>query len=97
MSVFAFAVQIVLGILLPWWIVRRDMARLSEERLGRAWTEASFWMAIVVFGPLSLPFHFTKTRKNRLLGLLLGIGWMLAAFVVMDRVDWLLGMLLGGE
>jgi hypothetical protein len=87
--VISFAVQMVLGILVPWWIVRHDMQSLSAERLGHAWTEASFWMAIVAFGPLCLPFHFTKTRKNKLIGLGLGFGWLFASLVVMQIVDWL--------
>lgn len=92
--VISFAVQMALGIVLPWWIVRRDMKALSEERMGHAWTEASFWMAIVVFGPLSLPFHFTKTRKNRLIGLGLGLFWMVAAAVAMEIVDAMLSAVL---
>jgi hypothetical protein len=90
--VLSYAVQLVLGILIPWWIVRFDMKRLPPERLDHAWTEASFWMAIVAFGPLSLPFHFTKTRKNRLIGLGLGLAWLIAAIVVMNVVDSMLAL-----
>jgi hypothetical protein len=90
--VLSYAVQLVLGILIPWWIVRFDMKRLPPERLDHAWTEASFWMAIVAFGPLSLPFHFTKTRKNRLIGLGLGILWLVAAIVVLNVADSIIAL-----
>jgi hypothetical protein len=79
-DVLLFSLQLALNIAVPWWIVRRDLRRLSDERLARAWNDASFWISIVMFGPLCLPFHFVKTRRS-LLGGLLGVGWMLAAFV----------------
>lgn len=85
--VLSYAVQLALGILVPWAIVRFDMKRLPPERLDHAWTEASFWMAIVAFGPLCLPFHFTKTRKNRWLGLGLGLVVLVLAVVVMGLVS----------
>ena len=80
-----FCVQLALGIVLPWLIVRRDLARLDRERLGRAWNEASFWCAIVVFGPLSLPFHFVKTRRS-VLGILLGITWMAVSIAAIGLI-----------
>jgi hypothetical protein len=90
--VLSYAVQLVLGILVPWAIVRFDMKRLPPERLDHAWTEASFWMAIVAFGPLCLPFHFTKTRKNRLIGLALGFAWLAIAVVVLTVVDSIIAL-----
>jgi len=80
-----FCVQLALGIVLPWLIVRRDLARLDRERLDRAWNDASFWCAIVVFGPLSLPFHFVKTRRSPL-GVLLGITWMALSIAAIGLV-----------
>lgn len=74
------ALSLVLNAALPYWIVKRDLVRLDEERLARAWTEASFLSAVILFGPLSLPVHFTKTRRS-LLGLGLGVGLCVAAFV----------------
>lgn len=85
--VISYAVQLALGILVPWAIVRFDMKRLPPERLDHAWTEASFWMAIVAFGPLCLPFHFTKTRKNRLLGLGLGLLALTGALIALGLVS----------
>jgi hypothetical protein len=94
-EVIVFSLELALGIVVPWWILRRDLARLSATRLERAWNDASFWMSIVVFGPLCLPFHFTKTRRS-LLGLLQGLAWMVAAFatiaIVASFVEWLFGV-----
>lgn len=86
MSVVLLSIELALGIFVPWWIVRRDLRKLSAERLGRAWNDASFWSAIVLFGPLCLPFHFTKTRRSAS-GFLLGIAWTVAAFVAIGLVS----------
>ena len=89
-----FCLQLALGIVLPWLIVRRDLARLDAERLGRAWNDASFWCAIVVFGPLSLPFHFVKTRRSPL-GVLLGIGWMALSVAAIGLIASAISTLMG--
>ena len=89
-----FALELALGIAVPYLIVSRDLARLDAERLARAWTDASFWSAIVLFGPLCLPFHFTKTRRS-LLGFLLGLAWMVAAFVTIGLISAGLGLVFG--
>ena len=73
--------QMALGIAVPWWIVHRDLRRRPPEQLERAWNDASFWAAIVAFGPLCIPIHFIKTRRS-LWGLLLGVFWMAAAIVL---------------
>jgi peptidoglycan biosynthesis protein MviN/MurJ (putative lipid II flippase) len=88
------ALSLVLNALLPYLIVRRDLARLSEERLARAWTPASFLSAVYAFGPLSLPVHFAKTRRS-LLGFALGIGWLVLAVLAEAAVTAALGALLG--
>ena len=49
-----------------------------------------------MFGPLCLPFHFTKTRRS-LGGLGLGVTWMIGAFVVMSVIEAALGYVLGVE
>jgi hypothetical protein len=84
-TVLLFAIQIALSIAVPWWIVRFDLRRLTGERLDRAWTHATFLMAVVVFGPLCLPFHFTKTRRS-LWGFALGFLWTIAALAVIGGV-----------
>jgi hypothetical protein len=91
-DVLLFSLQLALQIAVPWWVVRRDLRRLSEERLARAWNDASFWISIVMFGPLCLPFHFAKTRRS-LWGGVIGIAWMIGAFVVIGLVATGLGTL----
>lgn len=86
----ALIVQIVAGIVLPAYIVRRDERRLSPERLGRAWPIASFWCAVVTFGVFCLPIHFWRTRRS-LLGLGLGLAWALGATVVLAGLGFVLG------
>lgn len=88
--------SLLLNALLPYLIVRRDLSRLSEPRLARAWTEPSFLAAVFVFGPLSLPVHFTKTRRS-LSGLALGVAWLALAIAVEAAVTGALGALLGVE
>jgi hypothetical protein len=79
-AVLELSLQILLGILLPAWVIRRDLAGLSAQRLARAWNEASLWSAVVTFGPLSLIVHFARTRRS-LVGFALGVGWALVALV----------------
>ena len=90
------ALSLLLNALLPYLIVRHDLARLSDERLSRAWTHASFLAAVYAFGPLSLPVHFTKTRRS-LLGFLLGLFWLVIAVALESAVTALLGGLLGAD
>lgn len=72
-EVLVVALSLTLNALLPYLIVRRDLRRLSGERLARAWPDASFLSAVIGFGPLALPIHFTKTRRS-LTGFGLGVG-----------------------
>jgi hypothetical protein len=77
-DIVLLAVQMALSIVVPWWVLRRDLARLPPHELDRSWNDASFWSAVVAFGPLCLPVHFIKTRRS-LRGVLLGVFWMVAA------------------
>jgi hypothetical protein len=95
-DVLLVTLELALGILVPWWIVKRDLRRLTGAQLDRAWNDASFWLAIVAFGPLCLPFHFTKTRRS-VVGLLLGLLWMIAAFVLIALISAAAGWLLGAS
>lgn len=88
------ALSLVLNSLLPYLIVKRDLARLSSERLARAWPEASFLSAVLAFGPLSLPVHFTKTRRSWL-GFGLGVLALVLAVAAQGLVLAGLGALLG--
>ncbi len=81
-EVFLVALAFALMRLPPYLIVKYDLQRLSGERLSRAWNQASFWSAVIVFGPLSIPVHFAKTRRSvwgLALGLGLGIGAIFSA------------------
>jgi hypothetical protein len=61
-----------LGILLPAWLIRYDERTLSEAERERAFGSSTYWIAVVVFGPLSLPVHFLRTRRS-VWGLALGL------------------------
>ena len=79
MTVVDLALQIAFSVLVTAGIVRWDSRRLSPERYARSWNSASFWSAVVGFGPLCIPVHFARTRRS-LLGLGLGLVVMVAAF-----------------
>jgi hypothetical protein len=94
-EVFLVALGFVLNALLPYLIVKYDLQRLSGERLSRAWNPASFWCAMIVFGPLSIPVHFAKTRRSwwgLALGLGLGAGAFLCACLVVVVIGGALGV-----
>jgi protein-S-isoprenylcysteine O-methyltransferase Ste14 len=95
LDVTLFAIELALGIAVPYLILRRDFSRLSPERLDRAWPTSSMWSALVAFGPLCLPFHFVKTRRS-LVGLGLGLVWMVLAIVGISLVSAGLDQLFAG-
>ena len=89
------ALSLVLNAALPYWIVKRDLSRCSELARSRAWPEASFLAAVVVFGPLSLPVHYTRTRRSVLgfcLGLTLGALSLLAPGLLVSALGDLFGL-----
>lgn len=59
------------------WVIRRDERRLIGCPWDRAFPPATFWIAVVVFGPLSIPIHFVRTRRSWA-GLGLGLLWFAA-------------------
>ena len=93
-EVLLFTLGLALGIAVPAIIVRRDLTRLSGEPLARAWPDASLWAAVVVFGPLCLPIHFIRTRRS-LLGIALGLGWLVGAVLLISLPVELLARLFG--
>ena len=95
-EILVVAQSLVLNALLPYLIVRRDLRGLSDERLARAWTDASVLSAVVAFGPLSLPVHFTKTRRS-LLGFGLGVGLAALSLAAQALVTVLLSTAFGLE
>ena len=77
--------KLALDIGLVAWVVRRDQRRLSPEQLARTWNEASFWAAVVAFGPLCLPVHFAKARRS-FGGFALGLLWAAVTMVVIGAI-----------
>jgi hypothetical protein len=71
------------------------MRRSSRERLSRGWNVASFWSAVVAFGPLCLPVHFVRTRRS-LLGFLEGVAWAVGVLVALGFVSDALSFVTGG-
>lgn len=82
--------SMTLGIALPALLIRYDLRRLDSTRLTRAWPDTSFWVAVVVFGPLCIPVHFWKTRRS-VLGLALGLLWCLAEIFAISALTALAG------
>jgi hypothetical protein len=75
--------------LAPWWIVRRDMSRLSPARLARCWNSASLGSAVLAFGPLCLPVHMVRAH-GWLGGMPRAAGWLFATVIAPGYlVDWL--------
>ena len=93
-EVLIVALSLVMNALLPYWIVRFDLRRLSAERLARAWTDASFLSAVLAFGPFSLPIHFAKTRRS-LAGFGLGVGLAVLSLAAQGLAAALLSTLFG--
>ena len=87
-----FVIQLVLGVFLTAKVVGRDMRRSSRERLARAWNPATFWSAIVAFGPLSIPVHFVRTRRS-VGGFLLGAAWAAGVLVVLGLASVVVGVI----
>jgi len=92
MIVVDFLIQLLLGVFLTAKVVGRDMRKLPPERLPRAWNSASFWSAIVLFGPLSIPVHFVRTRRS-LTGLGLGVLWAAAVLAVLGLTSAVVGLI----
>ena len=86
MTAIDLVLQIALGIAFSAWVVRRDMRSLSPERYARSWNDASFWSAVVAFGPLCIPVHFVRTRRT-VVGAVVGLFWMVLGFVAISLID----------
>ena len=94
-EVLLLAMSFVLNVALPYLVVRYDLNRLSEERLARAWPDASVLSAVYAFGPLCLPVHFTRTRRSWLgfaLGLVACVLTLLAQALIVEGFSRLMGV-----
>jgi hypothetical protein len=78
-DVLLFSLQLVLGIVVPAAVVRRDVRRLPSRELARAWPDPSVWVAVALVSVFAVPLHFFRTRRT-LRGVMLGIGWFLAVY-----------------
>jgi hypothetical protein len=90
-TVLDLLLQIALSVALTSAVLRWDSRRLSSERYARSWNSASFWSAVVAFGPLCIPVHFARTRRT-VVGLGLGLVVMIVTLVVLSLmaagVEW---------
>jgi hypothetical protein len=77
-DVLLYALQLVLGVVVPGVLVRRDIRRLPPVQRARAWPDASVWSAMALVSVLAVILHFARTRRT-LLGFLLGLAWFLVA------------------
>ena len=93
-EVLLYTLSFALGIAVPAFIVRRDIARLRGRPLARSWPDASVWSAVVMFGPLCLPIHFVRTRRSWL-GALLGLAWLGGAILLIALPLELLATIFG--
>lgn len=87
LQLFSLVARMALGIAVPAWVIRRDLKRLSPERRARAWNEATFWSAVVWFGPLAVLVHFARTRRS-LAGFALGLAWAALSLAPAAALAW---------
>jgi hypothetical protein len=76
-DVIELVVSAALQIYLTFLVIRRDERRLTGVAASGSFPPATFWAAVVVFGPLSIPIHFVRTRRSGA-GLVLGLLWFAA-------------------
>lgn len=92
-EVIELVVSAALQIYLTFWLIRRDERRLTGLAAARMFLPATFWVAVVVFGPLSIPIHFVRTRRS-LSGLMLGLLWLVAVLGLITLAGLILGTIL---
>jgi hypothetical protein len=92
-EVIELVVSAALQIYLTFWLIRRDERRLTGLEAARTFLPATFWVAVVVFGPLSIPIHFVRTRRS-LSGLMLGLLWLVAVLGLITLAGLILGTIL---
>jgi len=96
LAVVDLVLQMAMGVVLTASVLRWDMRRLPPERLARAWNVASFWSAVVGFGPLCLVVHFIRTRRS-LAGALLGLAFALAVLLALGAAAEVAALVLGPD
>lgn len=86
-EIWRVSMQMLLGVLLPWLVLQRDLRRLQGERRARAWPDATILAAPLAFGPACLLFHFIRTRRS-VLGILLGVFATTACYSLLSAIGW---------
>ena len=92
-EVIQLIVSAGLQICLSFLLIRRDERQLTGTARARRYPEATFWVAVVVFGPLSIPIHFCRTRR-RWTGLVLGLAWLSAVLGALLLAEVVLAFIL---
>jgi hypothetical protein len=92
-EVVQLVVSAVLQILLTFWVIRRDDRRLTGLSYSRGFPISTLWIAVVVFGPFSIPIHFVRTRRSWT-GLGLGLAWLFATLAALALAGFLLALIL---
>lgn len=62
-----------LSALVPFWLIRRDRAKLAARGEAHPWNAPTFACAVVVFGVLAIPAHYWALRRNRM-----ALAWVVA-------------------
>jgi hypothetical protein len=92
-EIIELVVSTALQIVVTWWVIRRDDRKLTGLCAARAFPPATFWIAVVVFGPLSIPVHFIRTRRSWV-GLGLGAIWLAGAIGVIGVIGFGMSLIL---
>jgi hypothetical protein len=93
-DVLLFSLQLVLGVVVPAAVVRRDIRRLPPRERARAWPDPSVWVAVALVSVFAVPLHFIRTRRT-FTGVVRGVGWFLAVYVAVLGPVLLLDAALG--
>ncbi|HEY5959903.1 MAG TPA: hypothetical protein VIV60_25285 [Polyangiaceae bacterium] len=92
-DVIELVVSATLQIVMTCWVIRRDDRQLTGPSAARGFPPATFWIAVVVFGPLSIPIHFIRTRRSWV-GLGLGAIWLAGTIGLIGLAGFALSLIL---
>jgi hypothetical protein len=84
-DVLLFSLQLVLGIVVPAYVVRRDIRRLPPAVRERAWPDHSVWIGVALISSFAVILHFARTRRT-LAGFGLGLLWFAGCLAVILAV-----------
>ncbi len=74
MDVLLFSLQLVVALVVPALVLRRDIRHLPPRARERAWPDTSVWVAVALIGPLAVSLHLVRTRRT-LLAAILAVAW----------------------